>query len=695
MREFLKETDWSILSEDRGLDAKWSYFKNIIISVTDNYVPKSKPGRVQPKWLNNEVYRLIKEKHKSWNKYRRTRLADDWNIYVSIGNRTTYIIRTSKKEYERKIAKGMKANPKCFWNMVREKTKVKTGVSDLETKDGEKITEIDKKAKCFNDYFVSVFTKENLVNIPTFDDKPFGTILESININKVRVNKLLKGLSIDKSPGPDRIHNRVLNETTDLITHPLTTIFNDSMRSGNLPSEWKLADVTPIFKKWKKTDPNNYGPVSLTSPSCKLLETMIRDDIIKHLEEKNLLSKEQHGFRSGHSCNTQLLEVVHDWAEAAELLYPVDIVYLDYQKAFDSVPHERLLNKLYAYGIRGIILTWIRNFLINRTQRVTVCGVSSNQANVTSGIPQGSVLGPLLFLIYVNDLPEVVKSTIKLFADDTKIYRVIKSDRDSAILQNDLLDIMKWSEKWQLPFNLTKCKVMHLGSQNKEFKYNLGERKQNGEQLNLETVTEEKDLGVRFDDKLNFIGHISEVVSKGNQRIGLVRRNFHIIDNEMFLLIYKSLIRPVLEYCNTVWTPIYKKDSRSLEQVQRRATKLVKNIRDCDYPTRLRLLKLPSLVYRRRRAVMLQIFRIFKGIDKLEPDHFFSLIGATRGHPWKIFKPQNKNIIKCNTLASRAVNDWNALSTNTVLAPTLNIFKSSLEDEWKDKPWKYDPDNFY
>ena len=343
-----------------------------------------------------------------------------------------------------------------------------------------------------------------------------------------------------------------------------------------LPSEWKLADVTPIFKKGKKTDPNNYRPVSLTSSSCKLLETMIRDDIIKHLEEKNLLSKEQHGFRSGHSCNTQLLEVVHDWAEAAELLYPVDIVYLDYQKAFDSVPHERLLNKLYAYLIRGKILTWIRNFLTNRTQRVTVCGVSSNQVNVTSGIPQGSVLGPLLFLIYVNDLPEVVKSTIKLFADDTKIYRVIKSDRDSEILQNDLLDIMKWSEKWQLPFNLTKCKVMHLGSQNKEFKYNLGERKQNGEQLNLETVTEEKDLGVRFDDKLNFIGHISEVVSKGNQRIGLVRRNFHIIDNEMFLLIYKSLIRPVLEYCNTVWTPIYKKDSRSLEQVQRRATKLVK-----------------------------------------------------------------------------------------------------------------------
>ena len=234
MRGYLKETDWSILSEDRELDAKWSYFKNIIISATDKYVPKLKPVRVQSKWLSNEVYKLIKEKHKSWNKYRRTRLVDEWNIYVR--NRTTYIFRTSKKEYERKIAKGMKANPKCFWNMLREKkTKVKTGVSDLETKDGEKITKNDKKAK------------ENLVNIPTLDNKPFGTILENINISEVRIKKLLKGLKIDKSPGPDKIHNRVLNETADLIVYPLTTIFNDSMHSGKMPSEWKFGRSNPYF----------------------------------------------------------------------------------------------------------------------------------------------------------------------------------------------------------------------------------------------------------------------------------------------------------------------------------------------------------------------------------------------------------------------------------------------------------------
>ena len=185
---------------------------------------------------------------------------------------------------------------------------------------------------------------------------------------------------------------------------------------------------------------------------------------------------------------------------------------------------------------------------------VTVCGKYSHQAKVISGIPQGSVLGPLLFLIYVNDLPAVVENAIKLFADNTKVYRVIES-YDAETLQQDLLEIMKWSKKWQLPLNITKCKIMLLGPHNKKFKYDFGERNQNGELSNPKSVNEEKNLGVRFDDKLQFSRHISEVVSKRNQRSGLVRRNFHIIDNEMFLLIYSTLIRPVLGYCNSVWMP--------------------------------------------------------------------------------------------------------------------------------------------
>ena len=238
---------------------------------------------------------------------------------------------------------------------------------------------------------------------------------------KKELKKLLDKLKIDKSPGPDRIHNRVLYETRDVILEPLTKLLTTSLESGKLPDDWKTANVTPIFKKGKKSDPNNYRPVGLTSAVCKLIETIIRDEIVNDVENQNLLSPAQHGFRSHMSCSTQPIEVIHDWAHSLDDNTPVDSIYLDYRKAFDSVPFERLLAKLHAYGIRGKIHQWIRDFLHNRKQRDVINTKPSDWVPVTSSIPQGSILGPVLFLIYVNDLPDIVSSTVKLFAEDTKI----------------------------------------------------------------------------------------------------------------------------------------------------------------------------------------------------------------------------------------------------------------------------------
>ena len=217
------------------------------------------------------------------------------------------------------------------------------------------------------------------------------------------------------------------------------------MENSQLPSIWKQGNVTAIFKSGSKTKPENYRPISLTSVPGKLLERLIRDILVKHMEENNLFSKAQHGFMTGRSCSTQLLELMEELTETLDSNGDVDIIYLDFKKAFDKVPHKRLLKKLWGYGIRGKVHSWIKEFLKNRSQKVVINGKCSFSAKVTSGIPQGSVLGPILFLIYINDLPEVITACMKLFADDAKLFGRVNSLVQASTVQTSLDNAVDWA----------------------------------------------------------------------------------------------------------------------------------------------------------------------------------------------------------------------------------------------------------
>jgi hypothetical protein len=369
------------------------------------------------------------------------------------------------------------------------------------------------------------------------------------------------------------------------------------------------------------------------------------------------------------------MEVMEHITIALDNATPVDVIYLDFKKAFDTVPHERLLLKLQAYGIIGNVNNWVRSFLSGRNQRVKVNDAVSGYTDVRSGIPQGSILGPVLFTIFINDLPTHVNCTCKIFADDTKVFDVTSNN---VKLQKDLNKLQEWSELWQLLFNVEKCKVLHMGNANPNYPYTMTV---NGVVQELKVCTEEKDLGVTFDPKLTFDQHIKNVINKANSMLGIIKRTFTFLSKDMFLKLYKALVRPHLEYGNTVWSPLFKRQSVALERVQRRATRLLKECEGLSYCERLHYLNLHSLKGRRLRGDLIETFKLYHGLVDAEWDTYFSApkSDVTRNADGKIFVKYSRTNLRKNSYSNRVVHHWNKLPGSLKNAKTLNNFKNLLD----------------
>ena len=410
------------------------------------------------------------------------------------------------------------------------------------------------------------------------------------------------------------------------------------------------------------------------------MESIIRDEIVFHLMKHNLLTDDQHGFVPGRDCITQLLVCIDKWTELIDERQNFDVIYTDFSKAFDSVPHERLFVKLKSLGIRGDILKWIKSFLRGRVQCVSVDGEKSSWKDVLSGIPQGSVLGPILFVIFINDMPLEVKHNIcKLFADDCKLFGIV-NDYIPNTMQSDLSKLEDWSTIWQLPFNANKCKAMHFGKSNPKHIYHL-----NGHEL--ESTNSEKDVGVRVDNNLKFHFQSAYATKKANQMLGVIKKTYKARDAFTIPTLYKSLVRPHLEYGNVIWGPHYAGDKKMIESVQRRATKMVSGLHDTPYQKRLKLLNLPSLDYRRSRGDMIQCFKIMKDQVRMKKYEIFTPIPSsnTRGHSMRILRRGAKKLARINVFSQRVIQDWNSLPQTVVDAPSLNAFKNRLDEHWKER----------
>ncbi len=537
--------------QNKSAEECWNLIDHQLRELQRLFIPKIRIGknkRIRPLWMNANAMAKVKKKWHAFKRYRETREWQDQQQYVRARNQTKWAVRQAKKAYETSITKEVKRNPKVFFKYAKSKLKTRSGIADLIKENGEKTKSTQEKAEVLNNFFASIFTQESVEQIPDFETR-CNTILNNILITEVNVIEKIKKLRVSKTPGPDGHHPRLLRELLD-STFPkaLCILFKKSLEEGWLPQIWRNANVSPIYKqKGSKNNATNYRPVSLTCIICKLMESLLRDELMEYMFNNNLFSPVQHGFLEARSCVTQLIAVMDKWSEIIDEGGSIDTVYLDFQKAFDTVPHIRLFNKLRSYGITGKVLEWIQAFLSNRRQRVMVDGGYSSWKEVTSGIPQGSILGPFLFVLFINDLPDYLTNFVYMFADDTKVFAKVTNDEEHQRLQDDLDKLCEWSSTWQLKFNISKCKVMHLGNDNNLFRYYMGA---DADKLELEATSVEKDLGVNVDKDLNFDHHITECVKAANKTLGLIRRTYQHLDPDTLKTLYVALVRPKLEYGN-------------------------------------------------------------------------------------------------------------------------------------------------
>lgn len=448
----------------------------------------------------------------------------------------------------------------------------------------------------------------------------------------------------------------------------------------------------PVFKKGSKTKANNYRPISLTSQLVKILESIIRSKMIQFLMENNIVTHYQHGFVLKKSCFTNLLVAFEDWTAAVDSGYGVDVIYLDFSKAFDSVPHLRLIEKLKGYGIGGNLLQWLRSFLQGRHQRVVLNGIQSQWSEVFSGVPQGSVLGPLLFVLYINDIAENIHCKLGAFADDTKIYTIIESVCDTMNLQRDVDSMQEWSKTWLLNLNLEKCKVMHIGNTFKtSYTMQSSSSLVTGSSAVLTEVDSEKDLGIWTTSTLKPSLHCDKAAASATKVLGMLKRTFPVFSRELFVFLYKTYVRPLMEYCVQLWSPYLSRDIDALEKVQRRATKLVKPLAKLSYESRLKELKIYSLYCRRQRGDLIETYKLLNGYYDVDWNMFFtpSPLQNTRGHQMKLYKKSSKLILRSNFFTQRVINLWNSLPSSVVSATTVSMFKQRLDEHWTTSGYGY------
>jgi Reverse transcriptase (RNA-dependent DNA polymerase)/Endonuclease-reverse transcriptase len=681
IREFLLTDPFAPMYELSQNDPAclWAFFKNCLTNIFNEFIPlrpTSLSKRRRPPWFSSHTIHLSNVKKRVWQKLKLR--PNDLTLkekYSEACESLKMACTFAKLGYEKQLFFNKSANPRKFYKHINAAKSSPPCLSNLTTDDGVTHTDHHDIANIMNDYFVSVFTTDNctLPNCALLETYPE---FNSFHINDNDVLNAIKGLKANAASGPDDIPAAFIKQLACFFVKPLKFLFRSFLSGGYCPPDWKIAHVVPIPKKNFTNIPSNFRPISLTSVFSKIFEKIVHQKISEHACKYKIIPSSQFGFLKGKSTCDNLLSFLHNCFVNVENNIGTDVIYLDFSKAFDSVSHEKLLLKLSTVGFGGEILAWLRSFLVGRVQCVSCSGHLSNTSVVTSGVPQGSILGPLLFLLYIHDMPNVISpgTSILFYADDCKVFRPIFNNTDRVTLQNDLNQLLIWSSDWQLPFNVKKCCVLNVGSHSIAHEYFINN-------LPLNITYNICDLGLTYDSKLCFDEHINILVKKAKSVSYFITSCFVGHEANFYVNLFKTYVRPIVETNCLLWCPwkIYLIDA--IESVQRRFTKRVfymcfpgTNVTYCE---RLHVLNLQSLEERRYIVDCTYLFNILHSNNVSVLHSYFVSSGGLR-HQLDIKRHMITNSHFFHFWSNRVIRLWNSVDVCIRELHSFPLFKSNI-----------------
>ena len=577
----LLNTNWSFLDTVSDADVACNLLYSKLNSLfTDSVLKKRKRSNsAYPVWFTRNIIRDIEKKNICHRRFKLTGSAHAYEEYKIIRTRLKKSITSARQVFTNRAEQELCNNPASFWSFINS-FKNESGLPTSMTLGKSNLNNPQDIVNGFANYF-----QQSYIHSSVRDPSKWNTDnnVSSISVPAVNEDLVLQALKTFKNNttcGPDEIPSFLLRDCATIFAKPLTMLFNLILKTQSFPNIWKQTKIVPVFKSGDKCDITNYRPIALLCNFSKLFERIICNFLSFHT--RPLISEHQHGFMRGRSTTTNLVCVTQFIANSLDQLGQVDVIYTDFSKAFDRLDHGLLLNKLSCFGLNDNLLFLLSSYLSNRRLFVEYRGFKSTEYPATSGVPQGSILGPLLFILFINDINTKLSSRLLLYADDCKLFGNVNCLQDCLSLQNDLCELKKWCDGNALPLNVSKCKYMSFHKKRNPFEFMYAI-----DATPLTKCTTFKDLGVIFDPKLSFSCHINTVATESYRQLGfLIRNTKNFTDIKSLKALYNAFVRSKLEYACVVWCPGYESYSAVLERVQRRFLKYLHFKTNGVYPER-------------------------------------------------------------------------------------------------------------